>query len=76
MSGTLPTDNSHRSPSREMMDEVLEDMMWEEARPWEERWETPKVDEGRVEEQEVDDEDRHRTDLQSMKKSIRSIFWN
>ena len=32
--------------------------MWEEARPWEERWETLKVDESRAEEQEVDDEDR------------------
>ena len=41
-----------------MMDEVLEDIMWEESRPWEERWETLKVDESRVEEQEVDDEDR------------------
>jgi hypothetical protein len=41
-----------------MTDEVLEDMMWEEARPWEERWETLKVDESRVEEQEVDDEDK------------------
>jgi len=27
-----------------MTDEVLEDIMWEEARPWEERWETLKVD--------------------------------
>jgi hypothetical protein len=41
-----------------MTDEVLEDIMWEESRPWEERWETLKVDESRVEEQEVDDEDR------------------
>jgi hypothetical protein len=40
-----------------MTDEVLEDIMWEEVRPWEERWETLKVDESRVEEQEVDDED-------------------
>jgi len=41
-----------------MTDEVLEDIMWEAARPWEERWETLKVDESRVEEQEVDNEDR------------------
>ena len=40
-----------------MTDEVLENIMWEEARPWEERWETLKVDESSVEEQE-DDEDR------------------
>jgi len=44
--------------AREMTDEVLEDIMWEAARPWEERWETLKVDESRVEEQEVDDKDR------------------
>ena len=30
----------------------------EEDRPWEDLWETLKVDESRVEEQEVDDEDR------------------
>ncbi len=43
---------------REMTDKVLENIMWEEPRPWEERWETLKVDESRVEEQEVDDEER------------------
>ncbi len=32
--------------------------MWEETRPWEEPWETLKVDESSVEDQEVDDEDR------------------
>ena len=32
--------------------------MWVEVRPWEERWETLKADESRVEEQEVDDEDK------------------
>ncbi len=41
-----------------MTDETLEDMMWEAARPWEERWDTLKMDESRVEEQEVDDEDK------------------
>ena len=41
-----------------MTDEVLEDIMWVEVRPWEERWETLKADESRVEEQEVDDEDK------------------
>ena len=51
--------------------------MWEEARPWEERWDTLKMDESRVEEQEANDEDiqvdfggADRTDLQSMKKSM------
>ena len=37
-----------------MTDETLEDMMWEEARPGEERWDTLKMDESRVEEQEVE----------------------
>jgi len=41
-----------------MTDEVLEVIMWETARPWEERWETLKVNESRVEEQEVDDENK------------------
>ena len=44
--------------AREMTDETLEDIMWETARPWEERWDTLKMDESRVEEQEVDDEDK------------------
>ena len=51
--------------------------MWEAARPWEERWDTLKMDESRVEEQEVDDEDKQsrfgggdRTDFQSMKESM------
>ena len=41
-----------------MTDEVLEDTMWEAARPWEERWEALKVHESKVEAQELDDEDR------------------
>ena len=41
-----------------MTDEVLEDTMGEEARPWEEKWETLKVNESKVEEQEIDDDDR------------------
>ena len=32
--------------------------MWEEARPWEEQWEVLKVNESKVEEQEIDDDDR------------------
>ena len=30
-----------------MTDEELEDTMWEEARPWEEKWETLKVNESK-----------------------------
>ena len=36
--------------AREMTDEEVEDTMWEEARPWEEQWETLKVNESKVEE--------------------------
>ena len=43
--------------AREMTDEVLEVIMWETARPWDERCDSLKMDESRVEEQEVDDED-------------------
>jgi hypothetical protein len=32
--------------------------MWEEARPWEEKWESLKVNERKMTEQELDDEDR------------------
>ena len=32
--------------------------MWETARPWEEQWESLKVNESKVEEQEIDDDDR------------------
>jgi hypothetical protein len=32
--------------------------MWEEARPWEEKWESLKVKESKMVEQELDDEDR------------------
>ena len=43
---------------QEMTDEDLKDTMWEEARPWEEQWEALKVNESKVEEQELDDEGR------------------
>jgi hypothetical protein len=46
-----------KDQAREMTDEALEDIMWEAVRPWEERWDTLKMDESSVEEQEVDDED-------------------
>ena len=42
-----------------MTDEELEDTMWEAARPWEEQWEALNVNESKVEEQEIDDDDRH-----------------
>ena len=41
-----------------MTDEEVDDTMWETVRPWEEKWETLKVNESKVEEQEIDDEDR------------------
>jgi hypothetical protein len=46
------------SQAREMTDEELEDTMWEAARPWEEQWEALNVNESKVEEQEIDDDDR------------------
>ena len=41
-----------------MTDEELEDTMWETVRPWEEQWETLKVNESKVEEQVIDEDDR------------------
>ena len=41
-----------------MTDKELEDTMWEAARPWEEQWETLKVNECKVEEPVIDDDDR------------------
>ena len=41
-----------------MTDEEREDTMWEVTRPWEEQWEALKVNESKVEEQEIDDDDR------------------
>ena len=41
-----------------MTNEELEDTMWEVTRPWEEQWEALKVNESKVEEQEIDDDDR------------------
>ena len=43
---------------RQMTDQVLDEAMWEPARPWEEKWETLKVNESKMTEQELDDEDR------------------
>ena len=50
---TLTTDQA-----QEMTDEEIEDTMWEVARPWEEEWESLKVNESKVEEQVIDDDDR------------------
>ena len=44
--------------AQEMTDEELEDTMWETARPWEEQWESLKVNESKVEEQVIDEDDR------------------
>ena len=41
--------------AQEVTDEELEDTMWGETRPWEEEWETLKVNESNEEEQEIDD---------------------
>ena len=43
---------------QEMTDEELKDTMWEADRPWEEQWESLKVNESKVEDQVIDDDDR------------------
>ena len=43
---------------QEITDEEIEDTMWEETRPWEEQWETLKVNVSKVEDQVIDDDDR------------------
>ena len=59
--------------AQEMTDEELEDTMWETARPWEEQWEALQVNESKVEDQEIDDDDRQarfwRHRPQSMKRN-------
>jgi hypothetical protein len=44
--------------TQEMTDQVLDEAMWEETRPWEDQWESLKVNESKIVEQELDDEDR------------------
>ncbi len=44
--------------TRETTDQKLDETMWEEARPWKEKWESLKVNESKMTEQELDDEDR------------------
>jgi hypothetical protein len=46
------------SQTREMTDQVLDEAMWESGRPWEEEWESLKVNESKMVEQELDDEVR------------------
>ena len=41
-----------------MTDEELEDTMCQSVRPWEEQWETLKMNESKVEEQEINDEEK------------------
>jgi hypothetical protein len=43
---------------RETTDQVLDEVMWQTARPWKEKWESLKVTESKMVEQELDDEDR------------------
>ena len=44
--------------TRETTDQVLDEAMWEAARPWEEKWESLKMNQNKMTEQELDDEDR------------------
>ncbi len=37
---------------------MLDEARWEVAKPWEEKWESLKVKESKMTEQELDDEDR------------------
>ncbi len=60
-----------------MTDEVLEDTMWEDVRPWAEQWTlaTLKVNESKVEEKEwkeLDDEDRQTRFLETQTGRVRS----
>jgi hypothetical protein len=58
MSGTVPTDDSHRGPNTGNDGQVLDESMWKVDRPWEEKWESLKVNESKMTEQALDDEDR------------------
>ncbi len=66
--------------TRETTDQVLDEAMWEETRPWEEKWESLKEIESKMVEQELDDEDKHdfggsdRTGSLSMKRSTSFTF--
>jgi hypothetical protein len=55
-----------------MTDEVLEDTMWETSRPWGEQWETLKVNESKVEEEEINDEDRQARFLEAQTRRVHS----
>ena len=42
----------------ETTDQVVDESLWEEARPWEEKWESLKMNQNKMTEQKLDDEDR------------------
>jgi hypothetical protein len=44
--------------TREKTDQVLDEAMWEVTRSWEEKWESLKMNQSKMAEQELDDEDR------------------
>ena len=44
--------------TRETTDQVLDEAMWDAPRPWEEKWESLKVNESKIVEPEPDDEDK------------------
>ena len=65
-----------------MTDEKLEDTMWETTRPWEEQWESLKVNESRVENKrktmKIDKHglgDTDRTGSQSMKRNTLDVIY-
>jgi len=43
---------------RETTDQVLDEAMWGAARPWEKKWESLKMNQSKMTEQELDDEDK------------------
>jgi hypothetical protein len=55
-----------------MTDQMLDDTMWEAARPWEEQWESLKVNESKIVEQELDGEDRPARFLEAQTGRVRS----
>jgi hypothetical protein len=66
--------------TRETTDQVLDETMWETDRPWEEKWESLKVNESQMVEQDLDDEDRqvrfwrHRPDGFTVNEKERIIY--
>jgi hypothetical protein len=54
----ISIDTGGHDVSRETTDQVLNESMRETTRPWEEKWISLKVNESKMSEQELDDEDR------------------